>query len=225
MNYDSKINLFKPIDSVEYINRIAHIRAFAQFMYSDMRENGRILLRIQRKGHAFTKIVWANSIDEFVKICDQNYYQYTIYAGVSYRSKDIDYDRDTGKDSCTGTSVLWADIDIGSTGHKKENYHQTLEEAIDYILKSELNPDMWVYTGGGYHLYWKLDKRADFPDDIKKVEECNKGIAAHLHGDAVHDISRIMRVPGTLNFKYGENGLQTSIVFPKPNNEGESNHG
>ena len=81
---------------------------------------------------------------------------------------------------------------------------------------------MCVYTGGGYHLYWKLEKRANFPDDLATVEFLNKQFAEKLHGDHVHDVTRIMRVPGTTNYKYDE-GITAQIVFPKLTTKGVTN--
>jgi len=209
---------------VEPDNSIDHIRMFYELLYSDMKEDELILLRIIRKDSPFIKTLFADSRDQYVEICMKHLHLHNVFSGVSFRSKEMCKQRNTSKESCTGTSVLWADIDIGEEGHNRENHFQILAPAAEHILNFEHKPDLWVYTGGGYHLYWKLDKRAEFTEDVALVEETNDYLASVLHGDAVRDITRIMRVPGTYNYKYGERGIQTSIILPKLTNLGDFNY-
>lgn len=218
-------NIHELVNPVEPKNPREHVRAFAEFLYSDMKEDESILLRIRPRESPLMKTVFAENIDQYVEMCMKHYYRYDVFSSVSFHSKEMSEKRNTSKESCTGTSVLWADIDVGDDGHKRKNHFLTLDEAAEHILNLDMKPDLWVYTGGGYHLYWKLDKRAEFPEDMALVEETNSNLASVLYGDNVQDITRIMRVPGTHNYKYGEIGLQTSIILPKLINEGDLNRG
>lgn len=63
-------------------------------------------------------------------------------------------------------------------------------------------PTIIVQSGGGYHLYWKLKEPAE-PEDIPEAESVMRSIAMVLGGDLkATDASRILRIPGTRNFKY-----------------------
>jgi hypothetical protein len=57
-------------------------------------------------------------------------------------------------------------------------------------------PTLIVDSGGGLQAFWRLAGPAA-PDD---VEELNRNVAARLGGDRCHNIDRLMRLPGTLNY-------------------------
>lgn len=63
-------------------------------------------------------------------------------------------------------------------------------------------PTAITYSGGGYQAYWKLseplavDGSEEVAEDLKLY---NIQIERLLGGDHCHDVSRIMRVPGTIN--------------------------
>lgn len=59
-----------------------------------------------------------------------------------------------------------------------------------------------VYSGGGYQAYWKLSEALQVGGVLEVAEDLkryNIQIERLLGGDNCHDISRIMRVPGTVN--------------------------
>jgi hypothetical protein len=49
-----------------------------------------------------------------------------------------------------------------------------------------------------------LKKPAEGPEELDRAEYVMRRVAEGLGGDPVHDRSRILRVPGTYNWKYGE---------------------
>jgi hypothetical protein len=71
-------------------------------------------------------------------------------------------------------------------------------------MKLLLQPSIMVWTGGGWHAYFLLEKPADSPEELQRAELVMRRLAAGLRSDSVHDRSRILRVPGTYNWKYGE---------------------
>ena len=63
-------------------------------------------------------------------------------------------------------------------------------------------PSAIVYSGGGYQGFWQLREPIAIDCDLAKAEDAklyNLAIELALGADNVHDISRIMRLPGTLN--------------------------
>ncbi|MBZ9963742.1 VapE domain-containing protein [Mesorhizobium sp. BR1-1-2] len=68
--------------------------------------------------------------------------------------------------------------------------------AEERLLSFRPCPTAVVFSGGGYHGYWKLKDPAD---DLVRVEAINMTIAKALGGDKCHNVDRIMRLPGTVN--------------------------
>jgi hypothetical protein len=89
--------------------------------------------------------------------------------------------------------AVWCDID----------FKDLLQaEAKKRLWESPARPSLVVESGGGYHVYWRLKEPAT-RKDIPRIEALNRQIAAYLNGDPqATDASRILRLPGTLNFKY-----------------------
>lgn len=84
--------------------------------------------------------------------------------------------------------VLWADCDSADEVFPLER-----------LQAFEPRPHMLVGSGGGYHAYWLL---RDSIDDPEHLRESNERLASALGGDLQSaDAARILRPPGTLNFK------------------------
>jgi hypothetical protein len=60
------------------------------------------------------------------------------------------------KEHCLALTVIFTDVDYGSTGHKKKNRWQTREEAQAAIDAFPIKPSIVVHTGGGFQIYWLL---------------------------------------------------------------------
>lgn len=69
-------------------------------------------------------------------------------------------------------------------------------DAGERLRKFSPPPSAIVFSGGGYHGYWKL---AEAEGEISRVEAINKMVADATGGDHCHNIDRIMRLPGTVN--------------------------
>jgi len=86
-------------------------------------------------------------------------------------------------------TVLWADLDAKAIGSK--------QLALVSLVRSPLPPSVVVDSGHGYHAYWKLDA----PVPWAKAQIAMVGLARMLKGDHVYDQPRILRIPGTMNWK------------------------
>jgi hypothetical protein len=63
-------------------------------------------------------------------------------------------------------------------------------------------PTCVIFSGGGYQAFWRLEEPIQIDGDITKAESAkryNMQLELLLGGDNCHDISRIMRLPGTMN--------------------------
>ncbi|MGX1259347.1 VapE domain-containing protein [Sinorhizobium fredii] len=68
--------------------------------------------------------------------------------------------------------------------------------AEERLLGFSPPPTVVVFSGGGYHGYWRL---AEPSGDLVSVENINMSIAKLLGGDSCHNRDRIMRLAGTVN--------------------------
>jgi hypothetical protein len=114
-----------------------------------------------------------------------------VYAGVAPRLGE-----NGTKASVTRLRALWADLDF------KAGYTHT--SRIEQLTELPHHHSILVWTGGGWHAYWLLRDPAEGPDELDRAEYIMRRIAEGLQGDPVHDRSRILRVPGTFNWKSGE---------------------
>ncbi|MBY0451204.1 MAG: hypothetical protein K2X01_11330 [Cyanobacteria bacterium] len=119
-----------------------------------------------------------------------------IFFGVAPRSE-----RGGTKESIRFVSCLWADLDGKRFASKAD--------ALKSLEGFSLSPSLVIDSGNGYHAYWLL---AEPTSELEKVEAVNAGIAQVLGGDKTHDVSRILRVPGTCNWKDPSNAKPVRII-------------
>lgn len=95
-------------------------------------------------------------------------------------------------------NCLYAEYDVKDYGSK-----EAIQEHLDSATFP--TPSVLIDSGGGLHAYWLLrDTFALDTDDRRAAaEHIQRSWVATVGGDAaVHDLTRVLRVPGTLNFKY-----------------------
>ncbi len=116
------------------------------------------------------------------KVSSDNYYYTPTVRSRGGRSKaDI-----------TKFVALWIDLDY------------ELEEALAKIKEFELLPSVAISTGRGVHLLFLLrEPVAATKVNTTHIERILKALARRLDGDPkATDASRLLRLPGTQNFKY-----------------------
>ena len=164
---------------------------------------------------------WSQTADGLIKLIDlrtDNWFSPAAFSGTSRKAKD-----------CTGAAALWLDIDIGAQ-HAKPDYADAKLFAADFknFMAGTGLPVPWIVsTGHGVHLYWPLGATVQ-PDKWSRLmarlfAACDKFGLKYDH--AATDISRILRVPGTYNYKdtpvpvvilrQGETDLRTLVTVLK----------
>lgn len=85
--------------------------------------------------------------------------------------------------------------------------------ALARLLQVDTAPSAIVDSGGGFHAYWLLaDPLAVTPDTSPALEASQKAWVHYAGGDlTVHDLARVLRVPGSLNFKYTPSRLVSFV--------------
>ncbi len=109
--------------------------------------------------------------------------------------------------------VLWADLD-----------GVTVAEALNRIDKAGLpKPSIIINSGHGIHLYWILveafiiddagepvitkdKKKIPLSPKAEKIQSIMRGMYAVIGGDHTQDVSRILRMPDSMNRKNERNG-------------------
>lgn len=152
-----------------------------------------------------------------------------VYFGVALRGADLGSGKRGGKKEVVCLPAFFADIDIGTVGHKGKRYPSSLDEAVSKILmpfaaRTGFAPTFVIHTSGGIHVYWCFDKPLVVTDANRKyVDEALKDWQLRLiqlaaeSGYAMDDtaeLSRVLRLPGTNNWKTGEPRPVTILAGP-----------
>jgi hypothetical protein len=113
-----------------------------------------------------------------------------VYVGVAPRRGQVGT-----KEGVTRLLTIWADLDA-KDGH-------THEDRLKQLMDLPYRPSMLVWSGGGWHVYWLLEEAVEGQETLNRAEVVMQRLGEGLGGDPVHDLPRILRVPGTFNHKYG----------------------
>jgi hypothetical protein len=116
----------------------------------------------------------------------------------------------TGKRSranAIGVRALWMDIDVKPDN--PDTYNDVPDALLNLLYFCQLveipEPSIVIATGGGIHAYWysdrtlTVDEWQPYADALKAVA---KNSSLKLDAGVTSDVSRILRVPGTINYKY-----------------------
>lgn len=148
-----------------------------------------------------------------------------VYFGVAFTAAPKEKGRAILGD-IRGVTSFAMDIDVQSkTAHKQEALPATVDEALEWLLNLILPPTMVVFTGYGIHAYWVLDKLINIDNDIERerVATIAKDLQAFLRHhalqdygwklDATHDLTRVLRLPGTKNWKNPSDSRNVELIY------------
>ncbi|RUP22324.1 AAA family ATPase [Methylobacterium sp.] len=93
-----------------------------------------------------------------------------------------------------------ADIDpAGGTAAEVREQRAELYALVEELADGEAPPSIAWDTGNGVQFLWDLIEKLDAAIERITVEELGRGIAHELDGDAVFNVDRILRLPGSIN--------------------------
>jgi hypothetical protein len=132
-----------------------------------------------------------------------------LYARIGFL-KDDPKGRGEAKDT-VGIPALWVDVDLWQEDSKKP-YPKTEAEALEAIREAGPPPSLVIHTGHGIQCYWMLREPWLFSDaaDRTRAETLLRRWEATVRAclqkkgytcDSVHDLARVLRIPGTKNLK------------------------
>ena len=163
--------------------------ALLSALFADLRD--RELIQISLKGRPFG---WANfflgGVEQAVQFSLAKKRTCDVYYGVAARLQESGE-----KDGVASVSAVWVDLD------DKAN-RPSLDERLAVC---PIPPSAKIASGGGYQLLWLLSQPVDVtkPENASLIEKVNLVAARAMGGDtAVQNVNRVLRLPGTTNFKY-----------------------
>lgn len=108
-------------------------------------------------------------------------------------------------------SFIHGEYDFKAPVHKEKNLPETLDILLAFLHGLETPPSIIVFSGHGVHTYWLLETGIEVTNENRSwIKRIVKGYEKHTHRlgqasgwkfDAVADLARVLRVPGTLNHK------------------------
>lgn len=113
---------------------------------------------------------------------------------------------------------FWIDVDAHE-GSFYTDPHQAYEAVIDFVTRTSLpSPQLIHHSGYGVHAIWTLSERLSrdewSPVAYKLQDLCDR---CELRADPITaDAARILRVPGTLNFRNPNQPVQTKLELISP---------
>lgn len=112
--------------------------------------------------------------------------------------------------NAAGASCLFADIDCGPEKASSGKGYETVTAAVNALKQFCQDIEIpyvthIVFSGGGIHVYWALDAFVDretWQAYAKKLKALAKALGFLVDPSRTSDIASVLRVPGTLNYKY-----------------------
>lgn len=168
--------LFYPEDLIE-------IRLVEQWEVAGKRRN-----KVLRTYFCRAEELPPETVDELGETCSNIHRPVHVFMGVCPRSREGGKAEDVALARC-----VWADLD-----------YVRPDAALAIVKKKKLpKPSIVVDSGHGTHLYWLLKEPVAFtsPDDRAAFQAVVAGVGRLVGGDHTHDLSRLLRLPGTANCK------------------------
>ena len=154
------------------------------------------LLRGRKRSRVVRPALWLRTSDflsqhaELVAFARRT--QANIYCGVCPRERK----GDSHDESIKVIRCIWCDMD-----------DVDIKEAEDRWRDADIPcPSLVVRSGSGIHGYWLLQRALQTPQERSRFLAMVPHFYKSFGGDHVQNLSRVLRPPGTLNFKDARNG-------------------
>ncbi len=205
------------------------IQRFFEQLYPDVEDGWLILSRPDpdpthvnlKTGKRWLHSTWLNlsqtSLARAAAIATTLSRQDTVYFGVALQRPDCTpapYHRSTNAGAYVMPG-LWFDLDLAYGQHAASALPTTDTEALDFLASLPAQPSLIVHSGGGLYGYWffrepyVIASAAEY-DAVKHLAMrfTHTLVVAGKHRgwtlDALGDLARVLRPPGTINYKYGK---------------------
>ena len=159
------------------------------------------------------------AIKEVLSLTDE---KKDVYFGVGIRKEKLEpYKTADGKTVIPRGSAedvisipgVWIDVDVANEkAHAKQNLPLSFKDAVNFLHEFPLKPSVVVNSGHGLHAYWLFAEPWEF-ETSKEREEAQdflrrfqltiieRAREREWDLDTTSDLARVLRIPGTKNFK------------------------
>lgn len=186
-------------------------REFLGVLYEKVND-GYIGITYLDNGKAYTKWFHTSELGAAADYIVQEGKKHNTYYCVNPRIKELSSYKRGSADDISYVVAAYADFDIRSPAHAEKSLPETKEQLLKFIEDaSPLKPTLIVWSGNGIHAIWAFDKPYKVKDNPSYIEGILKGWESYLKSmayemngwkfDSVADIARMLRAPGTANFK------------------------
>lgn len=169
---------------------------FLDTLLPPLAEGEAIELRLMSAAKKGVQRRWVHSPSQAAQVAWENRDTHDVYFGVAPRKEGRGAQRDVTRIAC-----LWLDIDAKCFADGKRGCAAALDAC-------PLSPSVVVNTGNGFHAYWLLRSAQPASEIGEDAKRGMRGLRAWFDSraavqklDPVDDLSRILRVPSTLNHK------------------------
>ena len=206
---ENSLNRRSPLSDVmspiNFLHRIFHNadQNFFTYIWTRTNEN-------QRKRTNSFKLSEIDSLLKIAQNLNQNQLNVSFSMGLldhplgTYqRAKSVDI---------IAIPCLWIDIDVANPVHgQSQKLVPSIEEAIQ-LLPKELPPSIIVNSGYGIHAYWIFSEMFKITSEfdrkraksmLERLQSIIRSNAGEYFIDPTADLSRMLRLPGTINWKSG----------------------
>jgi putative DNA primase/helicase len=131
-----------------------------------------------------------------------------VYYGLGLTAAPKQPDERATAPDVTAIPGLWVELDLRDETHP--NNPTDVAELLALVQAWPLPPTIIVHSGHGVHAYWLFREPWDITEDraraadlVQRFQAAIKqpAIAKGWKVDSTHDLSRVLRLPGTVNFK------------------------
>lgn len=136
-----------------------------------------------------------------------------VYFGVGLRRGDLGRWKRGARKDVGWVPGLFVDIDFGTSGHASKALPPDLDSAISLLGAAPFAPTIVVGSGYGLHAYYLYSEGVQSLDALGGVAQYERTLDAlqsrirdaaaqqGWHVDNTAEAARVLRVPGTRNFK------------------------
>jgi len=178
----------------------------------------------KKHGH---KSQWFKSINSAANHLEKRTDMENVYIGCGLSPKNYGIKNRCEAENIIGIPGFYADIDIKGPAHKNQNLPETIEEALSIVECHGFDPTLIINSGHGIQAWWLFKEPLifDSKEEKKDVESMLRRLTATLRSfakesnwevDGIHDLSRVLRIPNTINVKPGCNPIKTSLISFDP---------
>lgn len=170
---------------------------------------------------------WPRSRAEFIERAAQLAARgQDVYVGLSTRKTGLGRYERGDETTCRRALAIGLDLDVGNVGRKPGHRSpDTQAEALDALAALPLAPSLTVSSGYGVHAWYLYAEPVDLFDaeTLKTARGCAAGWNSVMKAEfarrgwsyvSMGDLARVLRVPGTLNFKAKGDPRAVALLEP-----------